>query len=212
MSDFLIITLAVFADVLFPGPNFILCSSIAINSGYKKALQLVYGIILACIAWCIFLIIGVVGLFKKYPMLKSGVKLIGGIYLILIGLKMLFVSIRGQDLFSIKLNNINSNEKKILGRYQNFAIGFFNCILNPEVGLFYMVMFTRVIDKYGVNYKLLALYSIDFIAVQLLCFVFIAMFFARIANKIYPYLRVLNVFLSFLLLYLSSKLLISILH
>jgi threonine/homoserine/homoserine lactone efflux protein len=125
---------------------------------------------------------------------------------------MLFVSIRGQDLFSIKLNNINSNEKKILGRYQNFAIGFFNCILNPEVGLFYMVMFTRVIDKYGVNYKLLALYSIDFIAVQLLCFVFIAMFFARIANKIYPYLRVLNVFLSFLLLYLSSKLLISILH
>lgn len=204
------VILAVFADVLFPGPNFILCTSVAVNQGFKKAMRLLAGILLGCFTWCVFLIFGFVGLFVKYPILKDCVKFFGATYLIVLAILMLKQSI--MEVFKRKLHKKNESifDKLSKSKLGLGTLGFINCILNPEVGLFYMVMFARVTDLYGMSYQILITYSVLFIVIQLLCFsVFIA-FFAKLQNEIKKILSVLNVFLSLILLYLSFKIVLSI--
>ena len=211
MNEFILITFAILADVMFPGPNFILCSSIAINFGYKKAFELIAGIILGCIFWCVFLIFGITILFAEYPLLKNAIQLVGGIYLLFLGFKMLIASINNKDILSLKIAKYRNNQSNnFKTRFKVFSIGFINCLFNPEVGLFYMVMFTRVIDVHGINYLWLFIYSLDFIFIQLICFIFIALCFAKMKNQVLRYLRYLNFGLSLILLYLAMKLLIKI--
>ncbi len=203
------VLLAVFADVLFPGPNFILCTTVTVNQGFKKAMRLLMGILLGCFAWCVFLILGFVSLFVKYPFLKDVIKTFGATYLIFLAVVMLKQSMSSALKKEVKKSEsiFDKLSKTKLGLGM---LGFINCILNPEVGLFYMVMFARVTDVYGISYDILAVYSCLFIAIQFLCFSAFILFFAKMQNEIKKILSVLNIFLSLILLYLSFKIFLSI--
>ncbi len=197
MSSFLFITLATFVDVLFPGPNFIITSSIARKFGKNHALKMLFGILTACAFWCIFLFLGSLILFIKYPFLKLFIKIIGGIYIFRLAIKMIAVNLKKRK----------ENEKEIKTPNNNYFLnGFINCILNPEVGLFYMIMFTRIIDEYGHNNFILFLYSLEFIFIQFICFYLIIEFFSRSGKILGKYIKFIDISLSVILIILLLKL------
>lgn len=202
MLEFIFITTAVFVDVLFPGPNFILVTSIARKFGKNRALSMLKGVLFGCFIWCVFLFFGSVKIFTEYPIVKIAIKLIGAFYILTLAIRMIKANLikNKQDLSIQNLESLEKNEKKY------FINGLFNCLLNPEVGLFYLIMFTRIIDVYGFNKLILGLYSFEFIFIQFICFYTIIAIFSNSKKIIGNYVKYLDIALSIILIVLCIRL------
>jgi threonine efflux protein len=76
--------------VMIPGPNFVAVTQQAASSGRAQALALVLGIVSVNIFWASAAILGLATLFAVLPWLASAIKLAGALYLIAVGLQLLF--------------------------------------------------------------------------------------------------------------------------
>jgi threonine/homoserine/homoserine lactone efflux protein len=75
--------LAVFAaNVLSPGPNVFNTIAIALGSGRQAALMVVPAVALGVLLWAIAAILGAAVLFRRFPMMETGLTVLGGCLLI----------------------------------------------------------------------------------------------------------------------------------
>lgn len=205
METFLFITIAVFIDVLFPGPNFVITSSIARKEGPKQALKLLAGILTACLIWCIFLFLGASFLFAKYPVLKTVIKTFGFLYVLRLSFDMIYINLKGL-MKKNKENQIENNTNIKIPNKNYFSKGFITCILNPELSLFYMAMFARIFDAYGANNLIIMLYSFEFLLIQFVCFGFFIFIFSKSKTLDERFMRYFDLFLAILLGILLARL------
>ena len=75
--------LAVFAaNVLSPGPNVFNTIAIALSSGRRAALAVVPAVALGVLLWAIAAILGAAVLFRRFPVMETGLTVLGGCLLI----------------------------------------------------------------------------------------------------------------------------------
>jgi len=73
-----------------PGPNNVIASYSGFNFGIKKTLPHIFGVTLGFTSLIFFLIIGLVNIFKIFPIIQTSLKYLGSFFLIYLSYKILF--------------------------------------------------------------------------------------------------------------------------
>jgi RhtB (resistance to homoserine/threonine) family protein len=118
-----------------PGPNFFITVHTAIGSSRRLSFFTVLGIIAGTFVWSMCGYLGISVLFKTVPMLYFSLKIIGGLYLVYVGLSLI----------------ITKNKKSRIGaeRYSSarscFRLGLLTNLLNPKTAAFMTSLFAATI-------------------------------------------------------------------
>lgn len=75
------------AAVISPGPNFLVVSQTSVRDSRRAGLLSASGVALAAVVWSLAALVGVSLLFEKAAWLYSGLKLLGGAYLVYLGVQ-----------------------------------------------------------------------------------------------------------------------------
>lgn len=138
LNEFLLIATAHFIALLSPGADFIYVVNTSLTNRPKVAMGAALGIALSngfYIALCLF---GYATWFSKSVFIMGTIKVLGGIYLLYLGLKMLQTKISTIDYGKV------SKKSSFLREIQR---GFYLSFLNPKISIFYISLFALVIDK-----------------------------------------------------------------
>ena len=118
-----------------PGPNFFITVHTAVGTSRKLSLFTVLGIVAGTLVWALSGYLGISILFKTVPMLYFSLKIIGGLYLIYVGVKLIL--------------NRKPKLKGSAGKYNSaiscFRLGLFTNLLNPKTAAFMTSLFAATI-------------------------------------------------------------------
>lgn len=119
--------------VVTPGPNFFLTAHTAVDDSRLSSFFVVLGITFGTLIWAVCGFMGINVLFKTVPVLFFTLKLLGGLYLIYLGLKLIFSK--------------SSNGKSIKpagSNLKSFKTGALTNLTNPKTAAFVTSLFATV--------------------------------------------------------------------
>ena len=125
--------------VMSPGPDFALIVKQSLSHGRKTALATSIGIGTGILFHIFYCIVGIGLIISKNPYIFNIIKISGGLYLIYIGYKSI-VSISNQTLED------TANASK-LSSHNAFFEGLVTNILNPKATLFFLSLYTFIINE-----------------------------------------------------------------
>ena len=125
---YLITLAALVAMQVAPGPNLIAVAGAAMGQGRRVAIMVVFGVATGVALWVAFVAAGLGTLMETYPSLITGLKLLGGSYLLFLGLKGLYAAWKGDV---IRLGNSGGSASLPAA----WAKGFFVVLTNPKAAL-----------------------------------------------------------------------------
>ncbi len=164
---FLIATLMLFASMA-PGPAFILSVRQSMRysrrAGFFTALGLGFGVAVH-ITYCI---IGLSALIASSIMAFNILKYIGAAFLIYIGIKAL--SSHG---FSNKISVEKTGGREDISAWSAWKTGFLTNVLNPKATMFFLALFTQMIDQNTPIFTKL-IYGVTCCAIEIFWFSFVA--------------------------------------
>ncbi|MCF6248180.1 MAG: LysE family translocator [Desulfobacula sp.] len=171
MSIISVISLAaaMFIIAATPGPGVFATISRSLASGFVPACGVILGIVTGDIIFLLFAILGMSVIAKAMGVFFIIVKLIGGVYLIFLGVKIW----RSDPMVP------GPSEKKSNKRYGNYIAGLFITLSNPKVILFYCTFLPTFMDLSLLN-------SFDICLVALVVSVVLAsvlIVYAYLANR-----------------------------
>ncbi len=131
--------------ILLPGPNSLYCLSVSAAHGARKGYRTVAGIFLGDSILILVTVLGMGSLLKLYPILFTAIKLMGGLYLFYLGIKLLisaYQTFRHTDLLT------DAQPKSLAAPInQNF---FYRALLlsltNPKAILFFLSFFVQFVE------------------------------------------------------------------
>ena len=136
----LLLTLAGIAaiGIISPGPDFIVVTHASVASGRRYAAIVVLGVVMGSAFWAGAAIFGVGALLNLFPAFLMGFKIIGGLYLIWIGIKML----RGAKT-PLTIDTGTGQPSALKG----FSKGFTTTLANPKAAIYYASAITTLIPS-----------------------------------------------------------------
>lgn len=124
--------------VLIPGPNFLITAHIGANHSRKTVLFAVLGIVLGTIIWGVSGFLGITILFAVAPWSYLALKLIGGAYLIYLGITILF--------FQHKPNGgDNAIHNLPIQPLSALKTGLLTNLTNPKTAIFVTSLFAAIL-------------------------------------------------------------------
>ena len=130
-----------FVTAFTPGPNNIVASYSGFNFGIKKTIPHILGVTLGFTALIISLIIGLINIFKIYPIIQEILKYLGTLFLLYLAFKISFSN-----------SDKNSNSENPVKFIETFLFQF----LNPKgviVGIIVVSTYIKLDENY-INYSL----------------------------------------------------------
>ncbi len=152
--------------VMSPGPDFIAVTHAAVASSRKQAGAVAAGVVLGNGIWAAAALFGVGTLFILFPTLFIAFKVIGGSYLIYMGLRMLRQA---------KTPMSSTAEQSAPGVLASFVKGFSATIANPKAAIFYASALTAVAPL-DASYGLLSLMVLVVLCVATVWFTCVVLF------------------------------------
>lgn len=145
ITDLTAYILGTIAIILLPGPNSLYCLSVAAAQGIGKGYRAIAGIFVGDGILILVTVFGAGSLLKLYPSLFNAIKLIGGLYLMYLGVKLL---IGAYHTFSQRMILAQATPKlTIPATHQNY---FYRAMLlsltNPKAILFFLSFFVQFVD------------------------------------------------------------------
>lgn len=122
------------AVLLIPGFNFVLIGQLAAGGSRRAAFAAVTGMTTATLIWATLAVAGVGAVFNAHPLLRQGVQLAGGLYLLHLAWGLFRAGGRTADA-----------ESRVLGSRAAFRAGFVTSALNPKIALFYGSVFATAL-------------------------------------------------------------------
>tara|TARA_B110000240_G_C13371863_1_gene398570 strand:- start:172 stop:798 length:627 start_codon:yes stop_codon:yes gene_type:complete len=139
-AEFFIIAIAHLFAVVSPGPDFAVVMRQSVRCGTRSGLWTSLGVgsaILLHVAYCL---LGVALLLLQSPALFNIMKLLAASYLFYLGVQ----SIRGSLIQQV--DEGEAAQEPVLSAAHAFGLGFLTNGLNPKATLFFLALFTVVID------------------------------------------------------------------
>jgi RhtB (resistance to homoserine/threonine) family protein len=138
-TEFLTIAIAHLLAVASPGPDFAIVTRQSVTAGTRIGLWTSFGVAAGILVHVSYCILGVALLLSQSPTLFSSMKLVAAAYLFYLGIQ----SIRE----SLQAAPSNGAEIRVIVEpRQAFWSGFLTNGLNPKATLFFLALFTVVID------------------------------------------------------------------
>lgn len=197
--EFFTVALLHFFAVSSPGPDFILVTRQAIKLGRKAAIYTSLGIGIGILIHSLAAITGLTFLISSNPYLFLCMKLAASLYLFYLGLMSIIqTSETGNDIATTDSSELNS-----------FLIGFITNVLNPKAIIFFVTLFSIVLNN-STSAALLTFYGLYMSAATFLWFLLISYVFTN-KNLIEKYFYVLPAFekiIGILLIIIASQIFI----
>ncbi|WP_392561354.1 LysE family translocator [Orbus sturtevantii] len=137
---FLVVATISFFGMVSPGPDFFLVVKNSLSYPRKYALITAFGILMGLLTHMSYCVAGIAVIIKTTPWLFTFLRYVGAAYLIWIGIKALFA--KGSATLYVGKGAIQPyiSYKKV------FIQGYLCNLLNPKATLFFLAIFTQVID------------------------------------------------------------------
>ncbi|MFA6050733.1 MAG: LysE family transporter [Candidatus Paceibacterota bacterium] len=142
LAQFLAVATIHFLAVASPGPDFLIVSKNSVSHSRKIGILTALGVALGIgvhVTYCLF---GIAIVISQSILLFNTFKYIGAAYLIWIGYKGLRSRAKANS--GIEVSEVA--EKKKLSSFGAVKMGFLVNVLNPKATLFFLALFTQVID------------------------------------------------------------------
>lgn len=139
-TEFLTIAIAHLFAVASPGPDFAVVTRQCVTGGIKAGLWTSLGVgtgILVHVAYCL---LGVALVLSRSPVLFNGMKYVAAAYLFYLGLQSIRTS------FTVAAQPRDAPVETVVEARKAFFLGFLTNGLNPKATLFFLALFTVVID------------------------------------------------------------------
>jgi RhtB (resistance to homoserine/threonine) family protein len=160
-----------------PGPDFVIVTKNSLSYSRKIGIFTSLGVALGIIVHVTYSLLGIGFLISQSVVLFTIIKLLGAGYLVWIGIKALRSKPSSAD-----ENQIVTKEKNmtVLGAIRN---GFFVNVLNPKATLFFLALFTQVINP-STPKSIQLVYGIEMVTATFVWFTVVAYFFSHSKLKI----------------------------
>lgn len=139
LSVILTVALVHLLAVISPGPDFIMITRNSLIYSRKTGIYSAIGLGFGILVHVTYSLIGIGLLIAKSIFLFNFIKFIGAAYLIYIGYKSLTSK-------SSRSGIENQNYRKDISKFRAFKIGFVTNVTNPKATLFFLSLFTLVIN------------------------------------------------------------------
>lgn len=165
-SSFIIIAFIAFLGAMTPGPNFVIVTKNTLAYSKKTGLYTSLGIFFGVLIHIAYSLIGLDFLTEESVLLYNCIKYCGAAYLIYFGMTSIFGNSSTKITFNVKHEKIDLNSS------QGFRSGFITNILNPESSIFYLSVFSQVVEP-QTSYIIQICYGLEMALISFLWFVFL---------------------------------------
>ena len=124
--------------LMSPGPDFVMCVKNSLTYSRKTGIYTAIGFSLGIIVHIAYCLAGLAIVISQSILLFNIIKLLGAGYLIYIGIKSLTSDSANID--------IHADKKEDISAFKAIKMGFLTNILNPKATMFFLGMFTLVIQ------------------------------------------------------------------
>lgn len=180
MQELLIVAGAHLLAVASPGPDLALVLKNSIGHGRRSGIYSALGIACGIMVHVFYSMVGLALVISRSVLLFNTIKLFGAAYLIWIGFK----ALKSKKAQTTDLETTQKLNEKHLSNIQSLKQGFLTNVLNPKATLFFLSLFTQVIDPGTPNWVKLA-YGLEMTVATFLWFTLVATFMTHklILNK-----------------------------
>jgi len=200
--EFLTIAILHFFAVSSPGPDFIIVTRQSIRSGRTAAIFTSLGIASGILVHSFAAITGLTYIISSNPLVFLYLKIMASIYLGFLG----FISIFNSSSITQYTSNQSTSDLNFLYSYR---IGFITNILNPKAILFFITVFSIVVDS-STSVLSLGIYGAYMSIATFIWFTFISYIFTNttLINKYRNSLPIFEKILGCILLLIASQILL----
>jgi RhtB (resistance to homoserine/threonine) family protein len=178
INSFLLLASAISLALLSPGPDFAITVRQSINYGKKYAIISSLGIGAGICVHVAYTVFGLGLIITQTPIIFNSIKYLGAGYLIYLGFQSL-----GSKGMSIQEKE---SVRKPMTSMKSFKIGFFTNLLNPKATLFFLSIFTLVVDMTTPTY-ILIIFGIFCILINFFWYSFLALILVQ--NKVLNFFK-----------------------
>ena len=173
LSEFLALAMIHFLAVVAPGPDFAVTIRQSVRFGRMIGICTALGIGAGISVHVLYTLLGVGALMHTTPWLLTVAKVVGGAYILYLG-----VSLLRSKPKTVAEGNNDANEPFVEQTIlKAFTTGFLTNASNPKATLFFLAIFTTLISA-TTPLKIQALYGVWMCFVNALWFVIVALFFS----------------------------------
>jgi len=200
--EFLTIAILHFFAVSSPGPDFIIVTRQSIRSGRTAAIFTSLGIASGILVHSFAAMTGLTYIISSNPLVFFYLKIIASIYLGYLG----FISIFNSSSITQYTSNQSTSDQNFLYSYR---IGFITNVLNPKAILFFITVFSIVVDS-STSVLSLGIYGAYMSIATFIWFTFISYIFTNttLINKYRNSLPIFEKILGCILLLIASQILL----
>lgn len=141
-GEFLALAAIHFLAVVAPGPDFAVTIRQSVRFGRSAGMGTAIGIGAGISVHVIYTLLGVGALMHATPWLLQGAELVGGTYLLYLGVT--FIRHAGRQTAGVSLDDSSGGGARSFR--QSFALGFLTNATNPKATLFFLAVFTTVVS------------------------------------------------------------------
>ncbi len=140
MSAFFTLVIVHLLGVMSPGPDFLMVTRSALSYSRRTGIWTSLGIALGILVHATYCLLGIGLVISQSIILYSTLKYLGAAYLIFIGWKALTTKTPEVS------DTVVAHETKDITGFQALRMGFLTNALNPKASIFFLAVFTQVID------------------------------------------------------------------
>jgi len=140
------------AALIIPGPNLLLLTHTAAAASRRAALSVAFGIATGTLLWVAIAVFGVQRIFDAAPLLQTGLRVAGGVYLLYLAhglLRSLWVDRKSSTATSAVADDDRNTEARATperGRFANYRRGLLTNLTNPKSFAFWTSVAVVSID------------------------------------------------------------------
>ena len=200
MAEFLTVAILHLFAVVSPGPDFALITRQSLRFNRRIAIWTSLGIGVGILFHCLLAITGLVILITSNELFSTLLKIIGSAYLLYLGIN----SVIGDQ----KKSKLDEKDKDNLDKFNGFLLGLITNITNVKAILFFVTVFSVVID--AGNSLSLILYGVYMALATFFWFAFISYVFTsnKFQNKFSSFLKIFEKGIGMILILLSLQIII----
>lgn len=175
MQQFLLVAGIHLLAVMSPGPDFAMVVRNSLIYSRRTGVLAAIGLGLGILLHVTYSLLGIGLLVSQSVVLFNTIKLLGAAYLIYIGVKSLLAKKETKKEISDELQEEFSGQKKQkdLSTFSAIRTGFLTNALNPKATLFFLALFTQVIDPQTAT-LVKAIYGIEMAVATFAWFAFVS--------------------------------------
>lgn len=141
---FITVATAHFFALLSPGPDFLLIVKSAVRNKKQLAIGVAVGIATANAVYIVLCLVGVGAILASSIFIMTSIKIAGGLFLTYLAISALKAK---KDDYAFLNDPIGSKNMNNTTFFKEFITGFASGILNPKNPLFYLSLFTLVLNN-----------------------------------------------------------------